>query len=263
MFKTLEAKDTRLLRGQLALVAAAPGIGKSAFALTLAMGSGVPCLYFSADSDAFTQVTRMISIASGCTLSESAEMVLTDDMPESVSQTLGDLPIRFDYDASPSLDTIDGLMASYDEVFGDYPALVVIDNITNVWGGGAESDDPFSGLESLLDYLHTMARKTEACVIGLHHVTGPYNDGDKPIPLSGLKGQVGRVPELVLTLHKQNGDDWNPTKLCVSTVKNRSGKADPSGADFAELRFEGQRMLIDDFSTASDLTTNSYEYEAA
>jgi hypothetical protein len=79
----------------------------------------------------------------------------------------------------------------------------------------------------------------------LHHVTGGYNDADRPIPLSGVKGQIARVPEMVLTLHKQT-DVCGPDLLCVSTVKNRGGKADPSGSEYVSLTFNGDTMQIKD-----------------
>lgn len=255
MFESLEAKGTRFRRGQLVLVAAGPGTGKSALILTLAVKSGLPSLYLSADSDAFTQLTRSISIVTGWSLEESAQAVLSGDLSR-VEGSLTEIPMRLNYDASPSLDSIENTLMAYFEVFEDYPSLIVVDNVTNVRGSSAD-DDPFSGLESLMDYLHDMARKTQACVIGLHHVTGPFNDADKPIPLSGVKGQITRVPEMVLTLHKRPGDDYNPEVLCVSTVKNRGGKADPSGHDFAELEFVGSRMQIRDFAPAGEETSLS------
>lgn len=248
VFEALEAKGTRFLRGQLVLVAAGPGTGKSAFVLTQVLKCGVPCLYFSADSDAFTQLTRAISILNGWSLEQSTLAVLEDRLDD-IEQQLTTVPLRFNYDASPSLESIESTVAAWFEVYEDFPGIIVIDNVTNVRGSSSD-DDPFSGLESLMDYLHDMARQTQACVIGLHHVTGPYNDADKPIPLSGTKGQITRVPEMVLTLHKKDLDpDQGVHLLCVSTVKNRGGKADPSGNDFAELEFRGPTMTIRDLAT--------------
>lgn len=247
VFQALEDIDTRFVRGQLALVAAGPGTGKSAFTLAYALLSGVPTLYFSADSDAFVQLTRSIAILKpDWNLEEAAEAVL-ENKTESYSHDLADKPIRFNFSASPSLDEIERAMSAYEEVYGEYPALVVVDNVTNVIGSSSSGDDdPFSGLESLMDYLATMARNTEACVIGLHHVTGPYVDANKPIPLSGVKGQITRVPALVLTLHKVPGENGYPDILCVSPVKNRGGKADPTGYTFAMLEFRGESMSITD-----------------
>ncbi|AFU20687.1 DnaB-like dsDNA helicase [Mycobacterium phage Chupacabra] len=245
VFESLEMKGTRFLRGQLALVCAGPGTGKSAFVLTYALKAAVPTLYFSADSDAFTQLSRMISIQTGWSLERASRAVRNSDLSE-VEEEFEDIPIRFNYNASPSLDQIEHSMKAYCQGYGDYPDLVVVDNITNI-RLGTEDDDPFSGLESLMDYLHDMARRTSACVIGLHHVTGSYNDADKPIPLSGVKGQITRVPELVLTLHRVS-EEFGPETLNVSTVKNRAGRMDPSGMDFVSLEFIGDTMQIRDQS---------------
>ncbi|AGK86025.1 P-loop_NTPase [Mycobacterium phage Chy4] len=214
--------------------------------MAYALKSKVPTLYFSADSDAFTQISRSVSILSGWSLERSTRAVREQNIEESVAAELDQVPIRFNYKASPSLDVIEESLSAYDALYEDFPALVVVDNITNVRTDSSDGDDPFSGLESLMDYLHEMGRETGACVIGLHHVTGPHNDGDKPIPLSGIKGQIGRVPEMVLTLHRES-DGFGPDSLNVSTVKNRGGKSDPSGNDYASLEFVGDTMQINDF----------------
>lgn len=242
MWNSLSQKGVRFRRGQLVLICAGPGSGKSAFALTYALRAEVPTLYLSCDSDAFTQLSRSVSILTGWPLSKSSQLV-RDDLLDDVADEL-DLPIRFNYSASPSLDQIETSMEAYGEVYESYPELVIVDNITNVRAGGANDEDPFAGLESLMEYLHDMARRTGACVIGLHHVQGPYNDADKPIPLSGIKGQIGRVPELILTMHRR--PTMGPDMLNISTVKNRSGKADPSGLDYTSLEFVGDSMTIRD-----------------
>ncbi|QGH79746.1 DnaB-like dsDNA helicase [Gordonia phage Anon] len=245
VWDSLEERGTILRQGQLCLVCAGPGTGKSAFVLAYALMSKVPTLYFSADSDAFTQLTRSVSILSGVSLEEAARNVRNEDLGD-VSDDLDQIPIRFNYKASPSLDTIEEALQAYNAMYEDYPALIVVDNITNVRTDSSE-DDPFSGLESLMDYLHTMGRETGACVIGLHHVTGSYNDADKPIPLSGVKGQISRVPEMILTLHRVS-EGFGSDSLRVSTVKNRGGKSDPSGNDYAELEFIGDNMQIRDYN---------------
>lgn len=252
-FKALKRMGINILRGQLALIAAAPGGAKSALTLAYALKGRIPTMYFSADSDSFTQATRMISMELGWPLDKSAAAVRDGRLP---AETLtwdvapdnpGGIPIRLNYTAQPTLDTIKNGLDAYLEVFGEYPELVVIDNITNVITGVAANDeDPFGGLEVLMDYLHEVARETGAAVVGLHHVKGDYNDGDKPIPLGGIKGQIGRVPELVLSLHRV-ASTYGGDSLRVSVIKNRSGKADPSGRTYAELKFEGRTMTIGDF----------------
>lgn len=242
-WQSLERKGVRFLRGQLCLVCAGPGTGKSALILAYALKAKVPTLYFSADSDAFTQLSRSVSILTGWSMEKAAKAVRAGDLGEAATE-FEDLPIRFNYKASPTLDQIEDSMYAYEEVYGDFPALVVIDNVTNV-RHIPDEDDPFAGLESLMDYLHGMARTTSACIIGLHHVTGGYNDADKPIPLSGVKGQISRVPELILTLHRVQ-EGYGVDQLRLSTVKNRGGKSDPSGVDYTPLVFVGDNMQIRD-----------------
>lgn len=223
-------------------MAAAPGIGKSAFALTYALKSGVSTFYQSCDSDNWTQSVRSISIITGASLEAATKMRDSGKL-----NSLAGKPIRFNFKASPTIDDMEMSVKAYAEVYGDYPELIIVDNITNVRSEFDNGDPLASGsLEALLEYLNTMSRDTRACVVGLHHVTGPYNDGDIPIPLSGIRGQVGRVPATVLTLHRILGDLWTPDTLCVSTVKQRAGKSDPSGKSFVELEFVGDRMSIRD-----------------
>jgi hypothetical protein len=243
VFKALERKDIIPRQGQFILVAAGPGTGKSAFTLAYALKSGLPTLYFSADSDAFDQLTRSISILTGWELKKAKEAVLRNDMDE-LKDALG-VPIRFDYNATPTLDNIESAVNAYEEVYGEYPQIIIVDNVTNV---DIESDgeEGYAGLEGLMEYLHSMARNTGACVFGLHHVNGEYNNADKPIPLNGVKGQISRVPQMILTIFKLPGQDDSYVVLCISAVKNRGGKPDPSGQTYSELEFFGDTMTIKD-----------------
>lgn len=240
VFHSLESDGTRFLRGQLVLVSAGPGAGKSALTLTLVVKSGASCLYFSADSDAFVQLSRALSIITGEPLEDTYQAV-RDNTLTHYESALSRVPVRFNFDANPSLEDIENNVEAFLEIYGEYPQIIVVDNITNCRTGGANDEDPFSGLESLMDYLHTMARATGSCVFGLHHVTGGYNNSDRPIPLTGVKGQIARVPEMVLTLHKPT-----PDHICVSKVKDRGGKVDTSGWTFTSLGFDGSRMQITD-----------------
>lgn len=232
-------------RGQLILVAAGPGIGKSAKILTLVLEAMVPSLMFSADSDAFTQLSRSIAILCDMRVSQASEMVLEERITEDVREELRSVPLLIDYDSSPTPHDIEETLLAYYELANEFPALIVVDNITNVVTEARDGSDPFSGLEALMDYLHDMARVTGACVVGLHHVKGEYSSGTKPIPIDGVKGQIHRVPEMVLTMFKKPLEDgrW---LLCVSPVKHRGGKADPTGETYAELEFVGETMKVVD-----------------
>lgn len=243
VWKSFEELGITFRRGELVLVCAGSGTGKSVMMLSYALKSRSPALYFSADSNAFTQLARTISIVTRTPMTESKQLIL-DGKLERVEKNLKPLAIRFVYEASPSLDTIEMNLESYFEIYGHYPALMIVDNVTNVsFEGQGELNEAF-GLEGLMDWLNDLGRKKDSCVVGLHHVKEEYNNGDKPIPLKGVKNQIHRVPAAVLTIHKPDGDEF---RRGVSPVKNRDGEADPSGYRFAELSFNGARMQIDDY----------------
>lgn len=257
VWENLAESGTQFRRGQLALVAAAPGVGKSAFVLNYALKSEVSCMYFSADSDAFVQLARALAILGGLDMS-SAETMVRAEETERIADVIGDVPIRFSYNSSPTLQHIESQLLAYNELYGDFPELIVVDNALDV---AIDTDEEQAqSLDALMAWLHDTARVTEACVIVLHHVTGPFNDANTPIPLSGVKGQIGRVPELILTLHKQTegGDEV----LCVSTVKNRGQRADASGNTFSELSFDGFRMSITDHVPVAAQMDNPFDAQS-
>lgn len=240
VFKALERMGLVFRRGQFALIAAGPGTGKSALALTLGIRTGSPTFYFSADSDAWTQYVRGAAIVTGWTTQQAEEAIRNGDTSVLDAALAYHSRVRMCYEASPTMQDIEDELTMYAHVYG-WPALVVIDNITNVVNPNGV--DGHQGLEEICDYLHALARLTGACVIALHHVTGPHNDGTSPIPLSGLKGQIGRVPEIVLTLHR-GGDEVCGLTINVSPVKNRGGKADASGYAFASLQWTPDSMRL-------------------
>ena len=243
VWKNLDELGARFRRGQLVLVAAGPGTGKSAFVLSYALKSRVSTLYFSADSDAYIQLSRSLAIMSDLPMSDTEEIARSGDHTR-VEAIMGDVPIRFSYNPTPTLTHIQNQVLAYEELYGDFPEMIVIDNALDVDSG--DTDELSQNLDTLMAWLHDMARTTEACVVTLHHVTGPYNDADKPIPLSGVKGQIGRVPELIITLHKENDLYGGAPTLKASPVKNRGQRADPSGSTYAEMTFDGFNMNIVD-----------------
>jgi hypothetical protein len=229
-------------RGQLCLVVAAPSVGKSAFALTYALRAKVPTLYFSADSDEATQLARCASILMGWTMARSMSAVLSGKM-NGATPVLLDQMIKFNVDAEPTIDSFESSLKAFDAKYEDYPALIIVDNVTDMVTS-ASVDDPFAGLEALTNYLHGKSRETGAHVIGLHHVQGQYNNGNIPVPLGGIKQQIGRVPELILALHK--GSAYPCDVLNVAAIKNRAAMFDSSGQTFVSLAFDGDTMSIKD-----------------
>lgn len=244
----MNESKTYFRKGQLTLVAAGPGSGKSAvvqYILQRGNGCGVDdptrltnrTFYFSADSDQTTMWKRSAAIATGFTQDSIDEAIFEDNIEWLEYQVQRSAAhMRFDYNSSPTdsyvLDSID----AYASVYGSYPEVLVFDNLKNIVIDGAEGE--FQALEEACGFLHDLARDTNAAVIALHHVTGEMEDGTKPIPLSGLRGKVSKTPEVVCTLHRREQN------MFISPVKNRNGVADASGQWLLPVHVDLARMIF-------------------
>ncbi len=225
----LSAKQIKFRRGQVCMVAAAPNAGKSMFALIYAMKAKVPTLFFSADTDTTTVMMRAAAAASGHS-QVTVELNLSKNS-HYYDNHFGKLNhIKWVFDSSPSLDDIELEIKAYVELYGIAPELIVIDNLMNV---AAETDNEWAGLRAIMMELHDMARKTEACVLVLHHVSeqSEYGSPSKPPARRAIHGKVSQLPALILTL----GYDPNQAVLCVAAVKNRFGPHTADASDFATL----------------------------
>ncbi|KQX43518.1 hypothetical protein ASD97_25945 [Streptomyces sp. Root63] len=250
--KALAKMEVDFRRGDFSLVCAGPGTGKSIWAMNLALASekGIPVMYWSADSNATTQLSRATSILTGHHVRDVKKALLEDRFQEYEKSLADKWWIRLNYEAMPSQKDMEEDLEIYYEVFGCHPHLAVVDNITNVDTGGAVNAESFTfGLEGMCEYLNDMARATEAHVQALHHVTGEWSDGLKPIPQSGIKGKIGRVPSLALTIHKEPDEQGMNRILNFSPVKNREGFADPSGNTFVSMELDSNTLRLKDVET--------------
>ncbi|GAA3473843.1 DnaB-like helicase C-terminal domain-containing protein [Nonomuraea roseola] len=238
-FRRLAREGVGFRRGELSLIAAGPGVGKSAIALRLAVEAKVSTLYFSADSDAAIQYERAAAMLSGREMHEIAAMVESGDTRYLDSKLAGLRKLRWNFDSSPSLDLIEANVKSWAYVYGNYPELIVVDNVGDV--SPDVEDGGHIGLENVMSYLADLARQTTAHVCALHHLTGEYDDGTQPPPLSALKGKISKKPALVLNLFRPDVG-----KLGVVIGKNRHGRPDVGNQYRVTLNSDLARMLITD-----------------
>lgn len=229
VWKALEKKEIKFRRGQVCMVAAAPNAGKSMFALVYAAQAKVPTLFFSADTDVATMWIRAIAHISGHSQQTvenqmNANPTFYDSYMEKLSH------IQWVFDSSPNLDDIEDEIKAYIELYGRGPELIVIDNLMNIV---AESDNEWAGLRQIMVEFHDMARKTEACVLVLHHVSeqSEYGPPSEPPPRRSIHGKVSQLPATILTL----GYSPFENTLKVAAVKNRFGKHSADGKDYTGL----------------------------
>ncbi len=232
VFPGLGKMGVKLRRGQLSLVAGGPGTGKSALAAFMAINSGygeynevgVPTLYFSADTDKRTLGNRVAASVTHHTVDEAEDLILQGN--RSIMKMLDDATghIWFEWDNGPNLDDIEDAIEAFAHVNGDWPHLIIIDNLKNIWIDTSGEGGEHIRYDRVLDYLHELAGLTNAHIMVLHHVTGYYENGDEPIPLSGILGKVSKPFRLIITLHRPADG-----QIGLSIVKNSSGKMDPRG----------------------------------
>lgn len=189
--------------------------------------SGARGLYFSADSDESEQYSRAVSILTGTPLvdvlaaMEAGHTAKYDALLADKTEQ-----IRMDFTAAPTLDLIDDSVEAYAYLHGRWPEVIVIDNLRDVISD--EVGEAHAVQENILGWLKALARQTQACVIVLHHVTGEHENGDRPIPLGGLRGKVGKIPQMVLTLWRREIGGGRE-EMGVAIVKNRNGRASSAG----------------------------------
>lgn len=188
--------------------------------IAMTLGWDSPTQYFSADSDVGTFGIRTGAMVLNKTTMEVEDLILAKDQVtlERIEDSTDHIWVSFD--SAPSPRDISDEVDMFAMINGDYPHLIVVDNLMDVAGASSavESQD------AVLDFLKQLARRTGSAVVVLCHVTGEYANGDTPIPLSGLMNKIDKRPRLVLTLFNKA-----VRVLGVCVVKNSNGRADPSG----------------------------------
>lgn len=218
VYKSFDSNQIVIRRAEVALVAAAPGAGKSMLALALALKTNVPTLYISADTNAHTMAMRLASMISGKSQSET-ETKLGIDTGWTRAVLAKGSHIVWSFESSPTLEDISEEVKAFEELWGCPPTMIVVDNLMDVATDGGEE---FSSMRAIMKEFKYLARETNAAVVVLHH-TSEGVIGTPCQPRSAIQGKVSQLPALILTL----GTVGN--SMAVSVVKNRYGKADANG----------------------------------
>ena len=239
VFRTFELNKVVFRRAEISMIAGTPGAGKSSVALAIALRAKVPTLYVSADTNAHTMAMRLLSMITGKPQSD-VEVLLETEVTTS-RKVINDHAqhIFLSFDSSPSLDDLDQEVAAFEELWGCSPTLIVIDNLMDISNDGGEE---FANMRSTLKELKYLARDTNAAVVVLHHTKESYT-GTPCQPRSALQGMVAQLPALICTV----GSDA-PGFIAVAPVKNRYGKADPSGNTALWLNFNPEYMDVSDIA---------------
>ena len=178
------------------MLAAPPKSGKTLLALYWTARMGLPTLYFSADTDPMTMATRAAAMRFGVTQDVARELVAKAD-PETVAG-LKDLDnIRWVFETDPTYQDLELETAAYFEVYGDWPEVIVVDNLMNLVG---MSENEWGSMRDSTKALHRLTRITGASVFVCHHMSEGSGDVRMPSPRKMIQGKVSQVPEMILSL---------------------------------------------------------------
>lgn len=235
-FRSVEERGGRFRRGHVVLIGGASNSGKSSVAMNIAAESNVPALYFAADQDAWTTVTKF-----GAILSDRPSLDVARDLAQDDSQyreLLAASNVHFVFDSNPTLEDIQLEIDAFVEVWDCFPDFIFIDNLVNIQGRSGDAGDD----QYIVSECHAMARRTKACVVVLVHV----KEGDSkrnaswPPKKPDLLNQIQRLPDLIITV----ASDEDTNEFRVAIVKTRECRADPSAkrpvtlwADMAKCKF--------------------------
>lgn len=238
LFNALVSDGIRFRRGQVTMIAGQPNSGKSMLALYYSVKANVPTLYISADTDAYTTAIRAAAVVSGNKVNSVEESFNSGDGYEFYQDELKALKhLQFSFDPSPTLDDISLSIEAYGEAFGEYPHLIIIDNLMNV---AALHDNEWTGMRDIAKAMHHMARQTDAAVFLLHHTSEGEGRPDLPPSRKSIQGKISQLPEMILTVAM----DHDTSEYRIACVKNRFAKNSADGSNYTILYADASRMTL-------------------
>jgi hypothetical protein len=236
------------------MIAGPPNGGKSFLALWYAVTNNLPTLYISADTDKATTLYRSLAMLTGDkvddieeTFEQGADEAYTPDLHR-ISN------LRFTFDPTPTMEDISSEVQAFEEVWGEPPDIIVIDNLMNVVSG--EGASGWQDMMEISQFLHHLARKSEAAVLILHHTSESEGKAAYPAPRKAIINKVSQLPEVILTVAMVPDEGL----YRVACVKNRSGSHDPTGHTYSTLYVIPERMQLFDDHQKAQLAASRYSY---
>ena len=215
--------------GEMSMVSARSGAGKSTFSLFFALKSGLKTLYFSGDMSAFQASVKLACAVRHETIEtvvgklEGGERQdILNALPSNISFTFGEITKR----------EVDKAIDAYVELYNEYPELIVVDNLMDIEG----CEDDYKAQMAAMQWLHNLSRELNTAVWVMSHATDKgergKNSPHEPPPRSEIKNGMSEKPETVLTVA------LNPhtEEMNVAIVKQRLGFQDASARQYVSLK---------------------------
>ncbi len=227
-FSRLRAAGLQFFPGDLVIIAAADGTGKSVLAMLLSLMTDEDVLYISPDTSGPTTIVRTIQHLFRVDGDTAREMYLAED-PRVQEMFNRKDNVRWNFQRMVDTSTIGHMVNAYAEVKGKYPAYLVVDGLSSLMSNEDSSAAMSNARNEMVQQLNMLAANTKSCLILPAHVKGGEQGKNLANNQKLNKGQVldnvTKLAAVVLTLHR----DSDTGAFGVSIVKNRTSEADAAG----------------------------------
>ena len=218
-----------------AVLAGAPGAGKSTIAVNLAAQMRTPMLYLAQDSP-----NSVMARITALTLGEQTQTVLTqmadpESRQELASKMGGKMESFVFHRGQVSVEQIERMCVSLREWMGKHPPVVVVDNLIDLTTEGASSGENTFYARNLQE-IKDLAIRLNMGIILLHHVTRgagvDHGRGRSGITMNDLLFAGEREARHVWGTWNNGGDT-----IHVQVLKQTDGMADPEAGVSVPLRW--------------------------
>lgn len=238
-------------RGSISMIAAPPGGMKSTLGLNIVneMGSAVPVLYHSSDSDDFTMASRTLAMLTGKNTDDTELMVMgQSDLAYDILKDFEH--VRWSFRSSPTIEHMKLEAEAYREIKGTYPHLTVLDIMMDVDYPGV----PEQNYWALMAELKDIARDQETAMLVIHHTSESAKAGSPP-PRAAIMGKANQLPALIITLW----GDARKEELQAAVVKNRFGPQDATARDIFYMKAQPSVMKISEMEQKVSVPLNFHD----
>lgn len=252
-FRELDDVTNGLQPGQLVLIAARPGLGKSTLALDFARASAlranVPTVFFSLEMSASEISQRLLAAETSVPLSvirKSKELSAEGwKRINSVQARIGDTPLYID--DSPNL-TLSEIRAKCRRLKAQRGIKLVIIDYLQLLTSGKKVENRQQEVSEFSRSLKLLAKELDVPIVALSQLNrGPEQSQDKRPLLSHLResGSLEQDADIVLLLHRERqteqGQNTNDAEILIA--KHRNGEMRD-----LKVNFEGHYSRFSDMA---------------
>lgn len=234
-FRDLDNLTNGFQPGQMVIVAARPGVGKSTLGVDMmrhmSIHNGIPTLIFSLEMSEDEINQRVLSAESGVLLADIRAGRLDAEAWQRIDETRGRIkPAPMFIDATPELTIMDIVAKTKMYVARNGIKMVVIDYLQLISSGSVRSESRQQEVASWSRQIKLLAKSTGIPVVAVAQLNrGPENrDGGMP-RASDLResGALEQDADIIMLLHREdviNPDSAKAGEVDVKVAKNRGGR---------------------------------------